>query len=330
MSAQRYPRAGSHAVGAHAWRAFRGGFALRSLLVPLDGTPSAEHALPHALALARRSGATLRLVHVHSLLTALDNPWQLYYHRDLVQAARDEKQRYLDQVMRRIARAGSDVPRCSLLVENADVVDALVQAACGADLVVMATHGYPLYRRLWQGSIAHALLRRLTSPMLLVRGYPAPVDLTGDPIPRHVLLPLDGSSFAERIFAPADALGALHPMRCTLLGVDAGQGAHATTTYLKQVAQRASQPFAEVDWRLVTGHRSVGKAVRTFAQREEVDLIAVTAPRRNNRWQLPRPSLARRLIGQPGAPVLVYQPAEDAILTAPQQTSQRPRAAHDA
>src|SRR5690606_26956373 len=103
-----------------------------SLLVPLDGTPSAEHALPHALALARRSGATLRLVHVHSLLTALDNPWQLYYHRDLVQAARDEKQRYLDQVMRRIARAGSDVPRCSLLVENADVVDALVQAACGA------------------------------------------------------------------------------------------------------------------------------------------------------------------------------------------------------
>src|SRR5262249_30206615 len=40
----------------------------RSLLVPLDGSPFGEHALPLALGIARRSGADVRLVHAHSPL----------------------------------------------------------------------------------------------------------------------------------------------------------------------------------------------------------------------------------------------------------------------
>src|SRR5262245_29831390 len=36
----------------------------RSLLVPVDGTPFGEHALPLALGIARRAGAYVRLVHV--------------------------------------------------------------------------------------------------------------------------------------------------------------------------------------------------------------------------------------------------------------------------
>src|SRR4051812_14391768 len=37
----------------------------RSLLVPVDGSPFGEHALPLALGIARRTGADVRLVHVH-------------------------------------------------------------------------------------------------------------------------------------------------------------------------------------------------------------------------------------------------------------------------
>ena len=37
----------------------------RSLLVPLDGSTFAEHALPLALSIARRAGATLRVAQVH-------------------------------------------------------------------------------------------------------------------------------------------------------------------------------------------------------------------------------------------------------------------------
>jgi hypothetical protein len=37
----------------------------RNIMVPLDGSTVGEHALPHALRIARRGGATLHLVHVH-------------------------------------------------------------------------------------------------------------------------------------------------------------------------------------------------------------------------------------------------------------------------
>ncbi|HEY7159297.1 MAG TPA: universal stress protein [Gemmataceae bacterium] len=40
----------------------------RSILVPLDGSLLSEQSLPYAAALARRSGAALQLVYVHTPL----------------------------------------------------------------------------------------------------------------------------------------------------------------------------------------------------------------------------------------------------------------------
>lgn len=51
--------------------------AVRSIVVPLDGSQYAEHALPYALAIARRSGAVLRVVHVKSHLDHVE-PWQMH------------------------------------------------------------------------------------------------------------------------------------------------------------------------------------------------------------------------------------------------------------
>jgi len=42
----------------------------KSILTPLDGSSFAEHALPLALSIARRGGATLRLLHVQEPLAS--------------------------------------------------------------------------------------------------------------------------------------------------------------------------------------------------------------------------------------------------------------------
>ncbi len=39
----------------------------RTIVLPLDGSPFAEQALPLAFEIVRRSGATLDLIHVHAL-----------------------------------------------------------------------------------------------------------------------------------------------------------------------------------------------------------------------------------------------------------------------
>jgi len=43
----------------------------RSLMVPLDGSPFAEHALPFAASIARRAGATLHIVQAHVPVASL-------------------------------------------------------------------------------------------------------------------------------------------------------------------------------------------------------------------------------------------------------------------
>src|SRR4051794_31514224 len=74
---------------------------LRTVLVPVDGSPAAEHALPYALTLARRAGAEVALVNVYSTLQAANDPERLGWHGGeyLVEPLRD----YLDDLARRVA-----------------------------------------------------------------------------------------------------------------------------------------------------------------------------------------------------------------------------------
>ena len=57
------------------------------LLVPLDGSPFAEQALPLALRLAERAGASVRLVRVH-VLYALGEPYAAWLPYDTDREAR--------------------------------------------------------------------------------------------------------------------------------------------------------------------------------------------------------------------------------------------------
>jgi nucleotide-binding universal stress UspA family protein len=88
----------------------------RSLLVPLDGSPGAEQALPFALSIARRAGAALNLVTVqvpfpptYEGRTPVKNP--------LEAEARESARTYLDSVLRRIAEV-SPVPTTATLLDG--------------------------------------------------------------------------------------------------------------------------------------------------------------------------------------------------------------------
>src|SRR5262245_50854671 len=119
----------------------------RSLLVPLDRSPFAEHALPLALSLARRSGARLSLAQVNALY-AVDGPApRPPFDADEDAVRRRAEQLYLDATAKWLmsvwpVRVGSVLlPGCAGIPES--VADAVVQHARGAktDLIVMATHG---------------------------------------------------------------------------------------------------------------------------------------------------------------------------------------------
>jgi nucleotide-binding universal stress UspA family protein len=282
---------------------------IRSIVVPLDGSLHAEHALPHALAIARRSCAVVRLVHVHSRLDHVE-PWQTHNSFETNERRKREKGNYLLDVVDRIARTDF-VTVEAILIDGNDTEDSLLKATASADLVVMASRRRGFFRRLWTYSVADSLRRRLQVPVLFVRGYPSPVDLTGDPIARHILVHLDGSTVAERILGPATAIGRLEGAALTLLNVQnstwtSGIFEHTNPPgYLIGIARDVRKAGSVVDAHLVTTERPLVRAVTSFAESRKADLIALATRSERGITRLLRGSLADRLIRRTDLPILL-------------------------
>lgn len=179
---------------------------IKSILVPLDGSPFAEQALPWAACLSRSGHAHLELVRVHAPVP----PWTLATEGVITgtgeqPALRDAEEQYLANCAARLAEGGFASVTHRLL--EGDVTEQIASHAedNAFGLVVLATHGRGVLSRLWLGSISDALVRRLTLPVLLIR----PTE--GGAVPRaeqfgKILIALDGSSEAESAIAPALAL----------------------------------------------------------------------------------------------------------------------------
>jgi nucleotide-binding universal stress UspA family protein len=183
----------------------------RILLVPLDGSAFAEHALPAALAIARRGHCRLHLV---SVVTPLAEAYVegLYFSTSDLETQLDARQQtYLEGVARRL-RDRADVA-VTLAVPHGDVATALCKLVDQGegDLVVMATHGRSPLGRFWLGSVADEMLRHSTAPLLLVRPSEKAADLDHEPDLGKVVLPLDGSPEAEQVLEPAVTLASLLP-----------------------------------------------------------------------------------------------------------------------
>jgi nucleotide-binding universal stress UspA family protein len=293
----------------------------KTILVPLDGSPHAEHALPHALSIARRNGATIRLALVHSPFTPTDDPYSMYHRDFLVDVDRErirQKQDYLNSVVRRISRRDS-VRVLTLLAEGERTVDQLSIAAQGAELIVMATHARNWLSKLWHGSMADSLLCRVDCPLLLVRGYHGPADFTGDPIPSKLLVPLDGSSFAEQILPATVEVARISGADVKLLHVDHIFEPQNTMDdplcYLRSVSNAVKGKVPHVEYEVVDTHESPADAVLSTIRRQDIDLVALTTEARHGLPNLGRGSILKSVIRRSSAPVLVMRGGKTGEMT---------------
>ncbi len=136
------------------------------ILLTLDRSPLAEKALPHAVALAQACHAALELVSVVPLSDVQASAeYVVYVDRDQEAAQCEE---YLRSVQSRLQGEGLQV---AATVRRGDVTEEILHHAdeCGADLIVMSTHGRSGLGRWVYGSIADRVLRHASVPVLLVR-----------------------------------------------------------------------------------------------------------------------------------------------------------------
>jgi nucleotide-binding universal stress UspA family protein len=198
----------------------------------------------------------------------------------------------------------------------------------GADMVVMTTHGRGA-GRIWLGSVADALVRRLPVPILLVRPQHIAPDLAHDQIFKHVLIPLDGSPRAEAVLEPAITLCSLMEARCTLLqAMDPLLAGHTmppytvgltkheveqlqaeSRAYLARMAQRLRAQLPRVQTHFTVAEPAA--AIIEYAHEHTVDLIAMATQGRHLLSRMMLGSVAHQVIRSIGASVLLYRPPPD-------------------
>ncbi len=306
----------------------------KNLLVPLDGSPFSERALPLASAIARSSGAVLSLVHVHvpsfsvyggldiGNVPVVDETWEA--------ELREHETAYLEaRVQEMGAQPGLQVTSALL---DGPVAETIVEYAAqtGVDLVVMTTHGRGGMARFWLGSVADDLVRHSHVPILLIRPHEGMVQIEAEHPFRNILIPLDGSPLAEQSLDPAVKLGRLVQAEYTLVQVveplvlpgyspvayAAGVAEQATEslvetarTYLDSVAQRLRTEGLEVHTRVLLDAQPA-RVILEDAEQHAISLIALATHGRGGISRLLIGSVADKVLRGSDAPVLLYRPRE--------------------
>jgi nucleotide-binding universal stress UspA family protein len=146
----------------------------KKILVPLDGSPLAESALPYAAAIAGSFNSDVLLVRVFQSIAI---PFDLYtlgpdvaddYDQGLQLQLETEAGQYLIHVQKRLRLQNI---RSRIFVLGGIVTDVILDLAEveAVDLIVMSTHGRSGFSRWVYGSVASKVLQAAPCPVLLVR-----------------------------------------------------------------------------------------------------------------------------------------------------------------
>lgn len=302
---------------------------IRKILVPLDGSPFGESALPHALEIARRTHAELELVHVHLYhepdtdvegITPYHFEDVLAHDHEFDQSAFAKDEARLEELAAGLNAAQGVSARGRVL--RGSVAPTLFREAeaLRADLVVMATHGRGGISRSWLGSVADYLVRHATMPLLLVRPE---IDPEQGRALRSLMVPLDGSAFSEQVLGPAVEL--IGSGRIILLRVltpllrygvppadfdapEIQEERARAEDYLEMVASQLSRGGVDADT-LVVRHPQPAAAIIEEAQLRDVDAVAMATHGRGGMVRLLIGSTADKVIRGGHTPVLVFRPA---------------------
>jgi nucleotide-binding universal stress UspA family protein len=302
---------------------------LDSLMVPLDGTKFSEGSLPLATEVARATGARLHLAHVHVPYEPdglLGNTSFQFEGVDMAEYDGhhlEEEAEYMATLARRLSTEFPDVE--ARVLPGVRVAEGIASHATevGAQMVFIASHGDPGISHFWLGSVADALIRRTTVPLLVTR--PGDGRTAGIPAIRHILVALDGSELAESILQPATDLARATGARLTLARVvplvtvlgprivpleqhgPEHQRARAAA-YLGGIAAELRDEGLDVSTQTAFG-KAPPLALAQIAEASEADVIALATHGYGGLKRTLLGSVADRLLRATSRPVLIVRPA---------------------
>lgn len=320
------------------------------ILVPLDGSKRAEHAIPVAAHLARAGGGSIVFVRVvlppHEIGTYGAEREQIVvvkpdaYEKRLVEA-----EHYLQRVTDIFAPVLAGIPT-KVDAETGAASSTIFSAARleKIDLIVLCSQGVTGLSRWIFGSVAQEALRQSPVPIFVLNEPGGMFLASGVVQPMRILIPLDGSALSEAVLQPALQLvtaltsptsGELHLLY--VVDVPATYGhmrsqANATAgmqeearqeaeAYLKAVVEQLQEQIptslgVSITWSVVAGSDVVGSILKQAEPPRELEqgigytAIAMATHGRSGLRRLAMGSVTEHVLGATRLPLLIVRPQE--------------------
>jgi len=286
---------------------------LERIVVPLDGSLTAEAVLPFVRRFLHRTDSELILVRA-VIPAPVENSIMI------ADAATGAARAYIKEVQERLDREGVRV-KSSVHVGSAIGIILDTAEEERATMIAMATHGATGLKRILLGSVAEAVLRKSPVPVFVVRPFwtaeqAVPEDLETRPV-RNILLPVDGSDLAELAVSPALELADLFEGRVLLLRVveprktgDGEREIEEARSHLQGIAREFERKGVRTHT-LVEKGDPVEEILKTL-RFHEADLVVMTTHGRSGLSRLVTGSVTEQVLRQAPVPLLVVRAGKPA------------------
>lgn len=146
------------------------------VIIPLDGSPVANSALPHAEAVATAFRIPVHVIRVvedvaaasSTLVAGIAGPSDYGAMEQLIGEEESDARAHIEGVIARLAQKEITATGEVILGSAAT---AIVEAMRTGDVVVMASHGRSGFRRFMMGSVAEDIIRHASVPVLVIRSH---------------------------------------------------------------------------------------------------------------------------------------------------------------
>ena len=286
--------------------------AYRRMLVPLDGSELAERAFPYAKNLAKTKGSEVILFTVSiAPVGQLDRPMKAYLELN----AKELKSQGI---------------KASIAIAYGNAADEIIKFADKnkIDLIIISTHGHSGIKRWMLGSVALKVLYGTCTPVLLIKSRAHKIANLEF---KKILVPLDGSPFSEASVPyvkelvkgtdgeiillrvseppvlPADRSPAIKPSWEEYRDILMAEIQRQAEEYLEEIKANLGKSGIKVRSQAILGKAT--ESILQVAQKEDINLIAMTTHGRTgvSRWVYG--SVASRIVEESLQPVMLIRPS---------------------
>jgi nucleotide-binding universal stress UspA family protein len=279
------------------------------VLVALDGSEKDQRGLAVALAWARLAGASVHLVRVvRPASSRTVNAAELIGIKPSDVAGRADAEEQLAHIAASLT-AESVKPISWDVLEGADVPSVVVRAAEASHVqtVVLGTGGRTGAKLAMLGSVADQVTRQCSKPVIVVP--PGAFDLEDKRIEiKRLLVPLDGSTLADRALDLLLALPGVSELDLALLGVVHNE---QDITFVGKRLRRARERICGNSGQVTTHvvlHGSAAESITGAIRELLVDMIAMSTRGEGGLRRLVLGSVAQQVVSASEVPVLLLTP----------------------